>query len=72
MEGSGTTYVIQSATSTGTSGEYTIVVDAAVTQADNTALQFVTSKSFSGLTTHIGKEVFATAGSTEGGAIYFW
>ena len=70
--GTGTTYVIQSATSTGTSGEYTIVVDAAVTEADNTALQFVTSKSFSGLTTHIGKEVFATAGSTEGGAIYFF
>lgn len=70
--GTGTTYVIQSATSTGNSGEYTIVIDAAVTPVDNTALQFVTSKSFSGLTTHIGKEVFATAGSTEGGAIYFF
>ena len=31
------------------SGEYTIVINTAVSQADNTALQFVTSKVFSGL-----------------------
>ena len=47
--GSGTTYTIQSATATGNSGEYTIVISASVSQSDNTALQFVTSKVFSGL-----------------------
>ena len=62
--GTGTTYTIQSATATGNSGEYTIVINASVSQSDNTTLQFVTSKVFSGLTTHVGKTVFATAGST--------
>ena len=70
--GTGTTYTIQSATATGNSGEYTIVINASVSQSDNTTLQFVTSKVFSGLTTHVGKTVFATAGSTEGGAIYYY
>ena len=70
--GTGTIYTIQSATATGNSGEYTIVINASVSQSDNTTLQFVTSKVFSGLTTHIGKTVFATAGSTEGGAIYYY
>ena len=70
--GTGTTYTIQSVNATGNSGEYTVVINAAVSQADNTALQFVTSKVFSGLTTHVGKKVFATAGSTEGGAIYYY
>ena len=70
--GSGTIYTIQSATATGNSGEYTIVINASVSQSDNTTLQFVTSKVFSGLTTHVGKTVFATAGSTEGGAIYYY
>ena len=70
--GTGTIYTIQSATATGNSGEYTIVINASVSQSDNTTLQFVTSKVFSGLTTHVGKTVFATAGSTEGGAIYYY
>jgi len=70
--GSGTIYTIQSATATGNSGEYTIVINASVSQSNNTTLQFVTSKVFSGLTTHVGKTVFATAGSTEGGAIYYY
>tara|TARA_R100000988_G_scaffold101719_1_gene75217 strand:- start:172 stop:2625 length:2454 start_codon:yes stop_codon:yes gene_type:complete len=70
--GTGTIYTIQSATATGNSGEYTIVINASVSQSDNTTLQFVTSKVFSGLSTHIGKTVFATAGSTEGGAIYYY
>jgi len=70
--GTGTTYTIQSVNATGNSGEYTVVINAAVSQADNTALQFVTSKVFSGLATHVGKKVFATAGSTEGGAIYYY
>ncbi len=70
--GSGTIYTIQSATATGNSGEYTIVINASFSQSNNTTLQFVTSKVFSGLTTHVGKTVFATAGSTEGGAIYYY
>jgi len=73
--GSGTTYTIQSATATGNSGEYTIVISASVSQADNTALQFVTSKVFSGLNSApslVGKTVHATAGSTEGGNIFYY
>ena len=73
--GSGTTYTIQSATATGNSGEYTIVISASVSQADNTALQFVTSKVFSGLNSTpslVGKTVHATAGSTEGGNIFYY
>ena len=73
--GTGTTYTISSATATSNSGEYTIVINTAVSQADNTALQFVTSKVFSGLNTTpnlIGKTVFATSGSTEGGNIFYF
>ena len=73
--GSGTTYTIQSATATGNSGEYTIVISASVSQSDNTALQFVTSKVFSGLNSTpslVGKTVHATAGSTEGGNIFYY
>ena len=73
--GTGTTYTIQSATATGNSGEYTIVISASVSQADNTALQFVTSKVFSGLNSApslVGKTVHATAGSTEGGNIFYY
>ncbi len=73
--GTGTTYTISSATATSNSGEYTIVINSAVSQADNTALQFVTSKVFSGLNTTpnlIGKTVFATSGSTEGGNIFYF
>ena len=70
--GSGTTYTINSVTATSTSGEYTIVVDAASSQSDGVALQFVTSKVFSGLTDYIGKTVHATAGSVEGSAVYYY
>ena len=73
--GTGTTYTIQSATATGNSGEYTIVISASVSQSDNTALQFVTSKVFSGLNSApslVGKTVHATAGSTEGGNIFYY
>jgi len=73
--GSGTTYTIQSVTATGTSGEYTIVINAATSQSDNTALQFVTSKVFSGLNTTPdmrGKKVYFTSGSTEGGSVYYY
>ena len=73
--GTGTTYTIQSATATGNSGEYNIVINAAVSQSDNTALQFVTSKVFSGLNSApslVAKEVHATAGSTEDGDIFYF
>ncbi len=70
--GTGTIYTIQSVTATGNTGEYTIAINGTVTQSDNTVLQFVTSKVFSGLTNHVGKTVYATAGSTEGGNIYYY
>ena len=73
--GTGTTYTIQSATATGNSGEYTIVISASVSQSDNTALQFVTSKVFSGLNSApslVAKTVHATSGSTEGGNIFYF
>lgn len=73
--GTGTTYTISSATATGNSGEYTIVINAAVSQSDNTALQFVTSKVFSGLNSApnlVGKVVYATSGTTEGGNIFYY
>ena len=73
--GTGTTYTIQSATATGNSGEYTIVISASVSQSDNTALQFVTSKVFSGLNSApslVAKTVHATSGSTEGGIIFYF
>lgn len=70
--GTGPIHTISSATATLNSGEYTIIIGSAVTESNNTLLVFLTSKVFSGLTTHIGKTVHATAGSTEGGAIYYY
>jgi hypothetical protein len=73
--GSGTTYTINSATATSNSGEYVIVLDQAVSIADNTALQFTTSKTFNGLNSTPdmrGKTVHATSGSTEGGNINYY
>lgn len=73
--GAGTTYTISSATATGNSGEYTIVINSAVTQSDNTSLQFLTSKVFSGLNSApnlVGKTVYATSGSEEGGNIFYY
>jgi hypothetical protein len=70
--GTGTTFTINSVTATGVSGEYTIVIDTASSQSDGVALQFVTSKVFSGLTTHIGKAVFATSGTNEDSAVYYY
>ena len=73
--GTGTTFTIQSATATSNAGEFTIVINTASSQSDNTALQFVTSKVFSGLNTTptlVGKTVHATSGSTEGGNIFYF
>tara|TARA_R100000995_G_C3484290_1_gene126208 strand:+ start:993 stop:3449 length:2457 start_codon:yes stop_codon:yes gene_type:complete len=70
--GTGTTFTINSVTATGNSGEYTIVIDTASSQSDGVALQFVTSKVFSGLSTHIGKTVFATSGTNEDSAVYYY
>ena len=73
--GTGTTFTIQSATATSNAGEFTIVTNTASSQSDNTALQFVTSKVFSGLNTTpnlVGKTVHATSGSTEGGNIFYF
>mgnify|MGYP003133952614 FL=1 len=70
--GAGTTFTINSVTATGVSGEYTIVINTASSQSDGVALQFVTSKVFSGLTTHIGKTVFATSGTNEDSAVFYY
>ena len=68
--GTGTVYTINGVTYTGTSGEYAISISASVSQSDNTALQFVTSKTFSGLNTTPdmrGLTVFGT-GAANGNA----
>ena len=73
--GTGTTYTIQSVTATGNSGEYAISIDQAVSQSDNTALQFVTSRTFTGLTSTPdmrGKVVYGTSGSSEGADVYYY
>ena len=73
--GTGTIYTIQSATPTGNSNEYTISINAAVSQSDNTALQFVTSRTFTGLNASPdmrGKVVHATSGTTEGSDINYY
>lgn len=73
--GAGTIFTIQSVTATGNPNEYTITIDANSTQSDNTALQFVTSKVFSGLNATpnlIGKTVYGTSGSEEGGTINYY
>ena len=73
--GAGTVYTIQSATATGGSGEYTIVLNASTSQSDGVALQFVTSKVFSGLNSAPdlkGFTVHLTSGSTEGSPVYYY
>ena len=73
--GAGTVYTIQSATATGNSGEYTIVLNASTSQSDGVALQFVTSKVFSGLNSSPDmrlKTVYLTSGSAEGSAVYYY
>ena len=73
--GAGTVYTIQSATATGNSGEYTIVLNASTSQSDGVALQFVTSKVFSGLNSLPDmrlKTVYLTSGSAEGSAVYYY
>jgi len=73
--GAGTIFTIQSVTATANPNEYTITINANSTQSDNTALQFITSKVFSGLNTTpnlIGKTVYGTSGSEEGGTINYY
>ena len=73
--GTGTTYTIQSATATGNTNEYAISINEAVSQSDGVALQFVTSRTFTGLNSTPdmrGKVVHATSGSTEGGNIKYY
>jgi len=73
--GTGTVYTIQSATATGGSGEYTIVLNASTSQSDGVALQFVTSKVFSGLNSLPDmrlKTVYLTSGSAEGSPVYYY
>lgn len=73
--GTGTVHTIQSVTATGNSNEYTIAIDSAVSQSDGVALQFVTSRTFTGLNSTPdmrGKTVHATSGSSEGADIYYY
>jgi len=73
--GAGTIFTIQSVTATANLNEYTITINANSTQSDNTALQFITSKVFSGLNATpnlIGKTVYGTSGSEEGGTINYY
>jgi len=73
--GTGTEYTIQSATATGNSGEYHIVVSEAISTSNNVELRFTKSKTWSGLNSTPdmrGLEVHATSGSTEGGNINYY
>ena len=73
--GTGTVHTIQSVTATGNSNEYTIAIDSAVSQSDGVALQFVTSRTFTGLNSTPdmrGKVVHATSGSSEGSDVYYY
>ncbi len=73
--GSGTVHTIQSSVATGNSNEYAISIDSAVSESDNTALQFVTSRTFTGLNTSPdmrGKVVHATSGSAEGSDVKYY
>jgi len=73
--GTGAVYTIQSVKATGVSNEYAIVIDTAVSQADGVALQFVTSRTFTGLNSTPdmrGLTVYGTSGSTEGEAIDYY
>lgn len=73
--GTGTEYTIQSATATGNSGEYHIVISASITTANNVELRFTKSKTWSGLNSTPdmrGLEVHATSGTTEGGNINYY
>ena len=74
--GSGSTeYTIQSVNSTGTSGEYIIVIDQSVSASDNTSITFTTSRVFSGLNADPdlrGKIVHATSGSNEDDNIRYY
>jgi hypothetical protein len=73
--GTGTVYTIQSATATGNSNEYAISISGAVSQSDGVALQFVTSRTFTGLNSTPdmrGLTVYGTSGSIEGGAINYY
>ncbi|ANS05376.1 hypothetical protein [uncultured Mediterranean phage] len=73
--GTGTVYTIQSATATGNAGEYTIVLNASTSQSDGVALQFVTSKVFSGLNSLPDmrlKTVYLTSGSAEDSPVYYY
>ena len=73
--GSGTVHTIQSSVATGNSNEYAISIDSAVSESDNTALQFVTSRTFTGLNSSPdmrGKVVHATSGSAEGSDVKYY
>ena len=66
--GASTEYIIQSANYSGTSGEYIIVIDQAVSASDNATIEFTTSRVFTGLNADPdlrGKIVHATSGSDE-------
>ena len=66
---------IQSVNSTGTSGEYIIIVDVNVSASDNAVVEFTTSRVFTGLNANPdlrGKIVHATSGSSEDDDIRYY
>tara|TARA_B100000925_G_scaffold271467_1_gene234686 strand:- start:5289 stop:7745 length:2457 start_codon:yes stop_codon:yes gene_type:complete len=70
-----TEYTIQSVNSTGTSGEYIIVVDQNLSASDNASITFTTSRVFTGLNADPdlrGKIVHATSGSNEDDDIRYY
>ena len=70
--GTGTEYTINSVKATGSSNEYVITINAAVSQSDNTTVIFTSSRVFYDLATYEGLTVYGTSGSTEGGNIYYY
>lgn len=69
--GAGDIHTITSSAATGNTNEYVITIDDSVTQSDNTSLQWVTSRVFTGIT-QVGKTVHATSGSTEDDDFFYY
>ena len=73
--GNATVYTINAASATSNSGEYNLTLNAAVSTANDVALTFTTSKTWSGLNATPdmrGLTVHGTSGTSEGGNINYF
>jgi len=73
--GNSTVFTVNAVSATSNSGEYSITVNAAKSTANDVALTFTSSRTWSGLNTTPdmrGKTVYGTSGSIEGGSINYY